>query len=185
MEDNRIRYTKRVIKEKFLELLDEKPINKITVTELCSKCEINRATFYRHYDDVYDLMNKLEMQFTAELKDAITVSKDDYTISGFTEEILEVILKNKDLSRILFSKRTGKEFLHDILVIAHNKCLEKWKQSNKEVTENQVHYLCTFISNGTIGVLEEWIQKDYQDPANEIADLIENISYFGLNKIIY
>ena len=185
MEDNRIRYTKRVIKEKFLELLEEKPINKITVTELCLKCEINRATFYRHYDDVYDLMNKLEMQFTAELKDAITVSKDDYTISGFTEEILEVILKNKDLSRILFSKRTGKEFLHDILVIAHNKCLEKWKQSNKDVTENQVHYLCTFISNGTIGVLEEWIQKDYQDPAKEIADLIEKISYFGLNKIIY
>ena len=185
MEDNRVRYTKRIIKEKFLELLENKSINKITVTELCLNCEINRATFYRYYDDVHDLMNKLERKFAAELKEAITESKDDYTISGFTEEILEVILKNKDLSRILFSKRTGKEFLQDILVIAHNKCLDKWKQSEKDVPENQIQYLCTFISNGTIGILDDWIQKDFQEPPKEIADLIENISYFGLEKIIY
>ena len=84
MEDNRVRYTKRIIKEKFLELLENKSINKITVTELCLNCEINRATFYRYYDDVHDLMNKLERKFAAELKEAITESKDDYTISGFT-----------------------------------------------------------------------------------------------------
>lgn len=110
MEDRRIRYTKKVIKHTFIGLLEQKPINKITVTELCTQCEINRATFYRYYDDVYDLMEKLKNQYVSELKEAISISKDDYTISGFTSEILEVIMKNKELSRILFSLKNGKDF---------------------------------------------------------------------------
>ena len=51
--DARVRYTRRVIKESFLALLHEKPINKITVKEVCEAAEINRATFYSHYTNKY------------------------------------------------------------------------------------------------------------------------------------
>ncbi|MGN1400024.1 MAG: TetR/AcrR family transcriptional regulator [Bacillus sp. (in: firmicutes)] len=185
MEDRRIRYTKKVIKEAFIGLLEQKPINKITVTELCEQCEINRATFYRYYKDVYDLLDKLKYQFVSELKAAISTSKDDYTISGFTEEILEVILNNKELSRILFSLKNGKDFLDDVLEIAHKKCVEKWTRSGKNVPERQIAYLSTFISAGTIGVLDEWIQSDFRESPVEIAGLIESISHYGIAKIIY
>lgn len=185
MEDRRIRYTKKVIKDTFIELLEKKPINKITVTELCRKSEINRATFYRYYEDVYDLMEKLKSQYVDELKAAISISKDDYTISGFTSEILEVILRNKELSRILFSLKNGKDFLDDVLDIAHQKCVEKWNRYGKNVPQEQVGYLSTFITAGTIGILNEWIQNDYKEPPSEIANLIENMSHYGLAKIIY
>ena len=52
--DRRIKYTKKIIKDCFFELLSEKDINKITVSELCNKADINRATFYRYYIDIYD-----------------------------------------------------------------------------------------------------------------------------------
>jgi len=185
MEDRRVRYTKKVIKDTFIILLEEKTINKITVTELCSRCEINRATFYRYYDDVYDLMEKLKGQYVCELKNAISISKDDYTISGFTSEILEVILKNKELSRILFSLKNGKDFLDDVLDIAHMKCVEKWNRSGKNISQAKVGYLSTFISAGTIGILDEWIQNDFMESPSEIASLIENISHYGIAKIIY
>ena len=185
MEDRRIRYTKKVIKDTFITLLEQKPINKITVTELCSQCEINRATFYRYYDDVYDLMEKLKSQYVCELKEAISISKDDYTISGFTSEILEVILKNKELSRILFSLKNGKDFLNDVLEIAHRKCIDKWNRYGKNVPQEQVGYLSTFITAGTIGILNEWIQNDFKESSSEIANLIENISHYGIAKIIY
>ena len=185
MEDRRIRYTKKVIKDTFIELLEQKPINKITVTELCTQCEINRATFYRYYDDVYDLMEKLKSQYVSELKEAISISKDDYTISGFTSEILEVILKNKELSRILFSLKNGKDFLDDVLVIAHQKCLEKWNRHGKNVPQEQVVYISTFITAGTIGILNEWIQNDFKESSSDIANLIENISHYGIAKLIY
>ena len=185
MEDRRVRYTKKVIKETFMELLEKKPINKITVTELCSQCEINRATFYRYYDDVYDLMEKLKSQYVSELKEAISISKDDYTISGFTSEILEVILMNKELSRILFSLKSGKDFLNDVLDIAHQKCVDKWNRYGKNVPQEQVGYISTFITTGTIGILNEWIQNDFKESPLEIANLIESISHYGIAKIIY
>ena len=58
--DARVRYTRMMIEKNFLELLEEKPVYKITVTELCQRAQINRATFYKHYLDIPDLLEKLE-----------------------------------------------------------------------------------------------------------------------------
>ena len=50
--DARVRYTVHMIQNIFLELLKEKPVAKITVKEICERAEINRSTFYKHYQDV-------------------------------------------------------------------------------------------------------------------------------------
>ena len=59
-QDARVRYTKMIIQVNFIALLKQKPLNKITVKEICEMAEINRATFYRYYLDVYNLMEQLE-----------------------------------------------------------------------------------------------------------------------------
>ena len=53
--DLRTEKTKRSIINSFLELRSRKPLEKITVKELSEKAEINKATFYLHYHDIYDL----------------------------------------------------------------------------------------------------------------------------------
>ena len=68
--DRRIKYTKKTIKDTFIKLLAEKDIKKITVSELCKKADINRATFYRYYLDVYDLLDSIKKEFEIELKNA-------------------------------------------------------------------------------------------------------------------
>ena len=55
--DRRIKYTKKIIKETFINLLEKKDLNKITVSEICKIADINRSTFYRYYLDVYDLLS--------------------------------------------------------------------------------------------------------------------------------
>lgn len=57
--DRRTKYTLKTIKETFLDLLQENNINKITVKEICDNADINRATFYRYYTDIYDLLKKI------------------------------------------------------------------------------------------------------------------------------
>ena len=64
--DIRSQRTKQVISESFLELLKEKPANRITVTEICSMASINRATFYKHYLDVPDLQVSLENEILSD-----------------------------------------------------------------------------------------------------------------------
>lgn len=56
--DRRVRYTKKVIKESLLELLKTTPFEQITVKALCQKAEINRATFYTHYETYSPLWRK-------------------------------------------------------------------------------------------------------------------------------
>ena len=82
--DRRIKYTKKIIKDTFLSLLSEKDIKNITVSEICKIADINRATFYRYYLDVYDLLNKIQEEFVQELKNATT--KEDNNISTFSKK---------------------------------------------------------------------------------------------------
>ncbi len=58
--DRRVKYTKMVIKNSLVKFLKEKPISKITVKEICEDADINRATFYAHYTDQYDLLQRIE-----------------------------------------------------------------------------------------------------------------------------
>ena len=57
--DARVKYTKMIIEKSFVELLKVKQLNKITVKELCDLSEINRSTFYKYYDDIFDLFDKM------------------------------------------------------------------------------------------------------------------------------
>lgn len=58
--DRRTKYTKNVIRQALMELLKEKPISKITVTDICKLADINRSTFYSYYEDVYALMTQMQ-----------------------------------------------------------------------------------------------------------------------------
>ena len=57
-EDRRNAYTERVIRDALYQLLQSSPIDKISVTEVCRLAEINRSTFYLHYTDCQDVLNK-------------------------------------------------------------------------------------------------------------------------------
>lgn len=67
-EDRRVRYTKQAIRDGFLRLLAEKPIEKISVTEICREADINRGTFYAHYSDPYELKRSWRINFPTRLR---------------------------------------------------------------------------------------------------------------------
>ena len=74
--DLRTRYTRQVITDAFLQLLRQKPMEHITVKEVCALAQINRSTFYRQYKDCFDLMEQLE-QRGLELLEELLQSVDE------------------------------------------------------------------------------------------------------------
>mgnify|MGYP000260241491 CR=1 FL=1 len=76
--DIRIEKTERAIRNAFLELRAAKPLEKITVKELCSLACINKSTFYSHYKDIYDLSDQLETDVVASVIEAIHDSDQKY-----------------------------------------------------------------------------------------------------------
>lgn len=71
-EDRRTKYTKQVIKDCFLKLLNKKSYGQITVTELCQLAEINRGTFYLHYYDLKDVLDDVLSDMVSDTTDVIT-----------------------------------------------------------------------------------------------------------------
>lgn len=65
--DLRVTKTRRLIKTTFLELVQAKPVQKITVTELAKRAEISKGTFYLHYLDIYDLYNQMVEETVAKI----------------------------------------------------------------------------------------------------------------------
>ena len=60
-------FTKQAIKAAFLELLDEKPLNKISVRDIVERCGINRNSFYYHFQDIPSLLGEIIIERTNDL----------------------------------------------------------------------------------------------------------------------
>ena len=104
-EDYRKRCTQKIVKDAMIELLEEKPLHKIKVTELCEKAGINRATFYNNFEDIYDLYENIENEYFENFYQMI--SSDDLLVSSFkVQKIIvkhvECILENKKLFMIFY-----------------------------------------------------------------------------------
>ena len=90
--DIRIEKTQRAIKNAFLELRAKKPLEKITVKELCALACVNKSTFYSHYEDIFALSEFMESE---------TIT----SIEIFTRNLYIAFLSNDSLINILFSGR--------------------------------------------------------------------------------
>ena len=73
--DLRIKKTKRAIRSAFYELIKEKPLEKITVREIAERAEINKTTFYAHYETVYDLVDQLEQETVVEVISQLNIAQ--------------------------------------------------------------------------------------------------------------
>ena len=67
-KDHRTRITKMLIRHTFTDLLRQKPIQSISIKELCDGAGINRGTFYAHYNNIYDLLKKMEEEMLTDFQ---------------------------------------------------------------------------------------------------------------------
>jgi len=102
--DLRTERTKRSIANAFLELRKQKPLEKISVKELAELAYINKATFYTHYHDIYDLADQLENEFMESIIHELPHPECIITDPALaTRELHDTLLAKQDISNILFS----------------------------------------------------------------------------------
>lgn len=183
--DRRTKYTKKVIKDTFLNLLEKKDISSITVTEICEISDINRGTFYRYYLDVYDLLKNIEQEFMDEIKNSPSIERmEDHSIYSFTKGILDIFENNKKLVHILFNTDRNIYFLNEVLEVAYDKCIGKWEADQPESKGEELENAVVFIFNGALGVINYWIKNDFSLPSEEVAKHIETYCINGARKYI-
>ena len=116
--------TRALIKSTFAEMLSEKKeINKITVTELVKRADINRGTFYSHYDDVYGVAEDYENELIDKFfDDARLIGSQD--IDSFTDSFFDYIKKNNENYKLLCNSNDFLFAAKKLVTIASNKFLE-------------------------------------------------------------
>lgn len=116
--------TRALIKSTFAEMLSEKKeINKITVTELVKRADINRGTFYSHYDDVYGVAEDYENELIDKFfDDARLIGSQD--IDSFTDSFFDYIKKNNENYKLLCNSNDFLFAAKKLTTIASSKFLE-------------------------------------------------------------
>lgn len=102
--DLREKKTKRSITNAFINIRSKKPLEKITIKELCECAEISKATFYLHYRDIYDLSEVLQKNVVKEILSHISDAGDMiYDPTKSSKEMIEGFYASRSMVNILFS----------------------------------------------------------------------------------
>ena len=82
MENRRSKMTKKLIKEALIELLSKKDLQHISVKRICENADLNRSTFYLHYETIEELLEEFTNE---EMKQIWTSDKHDMSLSDYKE----------------------------------------------------------------------------------------------------
>ena len=171
--DARVRYTQMRIKGAFLICLEKKAVNKITVKEICDKAEINRATFYKHYADPFDLLEKLEEESLDWLAKTIT---NDSTQQGHLLTILRYISDKDNPYRALASINGDPGFARRISALFYREFCPLTAQSLPGRTEDEQIAAYLFVVGGCSHLLDGWIKDGKRTPPEEVASKLETMT---------
>ena len=101
---------KTAIRTAFAEMVKEKgDLDKITVTELVRRANINRSAFYLHYSDIYDIAAEMEQSLMSDVTQNSPRNREE--LLTFTEELLDLIHKNENLYRQILTSESPMYFL--------------------------------------------------------------------------
>lgn len=173
--DARVRYTKKVIREAFLSLLREKSVKQITVTELCRLADINRATFYKHYRDAFDLLEQIEAGALEHLRDTTRQIQGGDAVSQFAR-LLEHARECHGEFSVIASEHGDPNFSRrasDCLYEAARDVVFRHLTTGSEVEKAMT---CRFLEGGGSGVLDFWLQGGMQQEPEEVAQFIFRLS---------
>lgn len=174
MAENRKKlYTRMVLADSLIELMKCKAFEKITVRELCELADVNRSTFYLHYEDIYALLSAIEEDTLAWMYaylDELTgeTPSGDYAILSSLERLFECFVKNSKHLRVLMSEQGDPAFQKRVFNMAYKKC--SFSSAYSKLTlplAEDLHFI--FMVTGGIGIVQHWLKNGLKESPREIA----------------
>lgn len=175
-KDLRISVTKRLIKEALMGLLKTKPLNKIRISELCEASGVNRATFYRHYEKLQDVLREIETDFIREILPPNRPAKDMEEAYKNIETVCTYIYEHSEMVKILFLNITDTDML-DGLHTFYKEFLELEQKELllQKLDEDTAQIILAMLGGGCQCLIRKWILDDIHKTPGEIAKILCNV----------
>ncbi len=173
---NNLRYqeNEQKIKDCVISLLDKKSLNQITVQDICKKSGLNRSTFYAHYQDILDLLDKLELELHQKIiseYENLTLVSESMINGDFYIPFLNKIKENKNFYRASLQTRN-----HFPISTGYRELMEYVVKPSCKIAgitdEAEILYYLVFYQAGFTFVLKRWVDNDCKESPQEIASYL-------------
>ena len=190
-EDRRSRKTKHIIRETLLQLLKEKRLTQITISELADTADINRKSFYNHYESIYAVLDELEDECIERMLTLFSEDSIKNYINNPTTFFLRLakeLKNNEEFYKILIDSEENLKLIQKLT----DRLRKYFCQSEQLLGYTQspyFEYFINFIVSGMASVYNSWFQTEKKISIEElsvfIGNLINNpISFFLQNNSI-
>lgn len=190
-KDRRIGKTRNAIRDAFTELIDEIGFDAVTVRNLTERANINRSTFYLHYRDKYDLLEKSEEEIILKLEEIgenvrkLTPKELKILYSGnkpfpFIVKLAEYFQDNAQFLKVILGPKGDSSFQDQIKKILEKNMLEniitKFEEEKLLVPSD---VFIAYIISAHLGVIQHWLNTDMKQTPEEIATIVFNMTFQG------
>lgn len=161
--DARVRYTRSAIRRAFLRLLQEKPLAKVTVKDVCLQAEINRATFYSHYHDIYDLLEQIEQEMLEHLTAELN-SLGPGELEGSLTRMLYQIKEYGKLYSVVWSQNCDPGMIDRVIQICYIPFTQASHAEWAGLPPERLELLQSYLISGTGGAIAAWMRGGMEYP---------------------
>ena len=164
--------TKRALEASLKSLLLQKPLSKITVTDITEDCGINRMTFYYHFKDIYDLV---EWCCQEDASRALAGKKTYETWQQGLLRIFEAVRENKPFILNVYrsvSREQVENYLYKVTYALLDGVVEEQAQG-MSVRQEDKAFLATLYQYMFVGLMLDWIKNDMKGDPQTIVSRLE------------
>ena len=161
--------TKKALEESLKKFLLQKPLDKITISDLTTDCGISRMAFYYHFKDIYDLV---EWSCIEDASRALQGKKTYDTWQEGLQQIFEAVLENKPFILNVYrsvKREQVENYLYSLTYQLIEGVVEE-QSENLRVTEEQKKFIADFYKYSFVGVMLDWIKKGMKENYHEIVN---------------
>ena len=176
--------SRRMIRQAFLELLREKPFERITVTDIVNRADINRSTFYAHYPDVRGMIEELMsdvINSSFELIKNVEISDIFKDPKPFLQELMAIGEENMELYRLLGKSDFAIQQVEKMKTVMLEKAATSVDIPEPIRQSSAFRIQISFFIGGILNTYQQWVQGNLDCSMEEIA---QQVGYLiqGLEK---
>ncbi|MGM9874119.1 MAG: TetR/AcrR family transcriptional regulator [Bacilli bacterium] len=173
MNKNDLRYktTEKLICDAYIKLSNESEDKKITVTDLVKEAQINRGTFYLHYQNVDDVCKDISDKFLTKCIEILSSDGELNLKKERIESILKYLKNNKNYVNFIIQDKF-KTFIADSIVEYVTKEFVKKFSQILNFKEDEVKPVVIYMVYGSVALIVDWAKNDYEGSLSQIADAL-------------
>ena len=153
-----------------------KPLHSISIKKLCETADVNRSTFYNHYETQFDLYDDILTDVSSDIGDIMrSVREKNGTAVDTLTDVFRYAEANRDLFLVILGTNSNLN-LGEVFTNSVDKFLQK--ENNSEL----YNYCTQFIAAGTANIVWIWLNEEKRRSAKEVATIIHAMMSLGIKK---